>query len=275
MSETTLWGRYSELRPHELAAIHARTPVVYLPWGGLTWHGPHLPLGIDTMVAETIAERAAKRTGGVVLPAVSWSPTLPHLPASPGLRSATLRALLDAIFEALATQRWRVIALMSGFYSPGHELLLIDAAEQAMARHQVLVLAVPPLVLVDDEMLDHGALWESSILLAVRPDLVDLDALGPGPLGPESGIVTGRDPRGAASASLGQSVLALAVERVSSAVDSLLASGDPAPLRLLYTQRRQRYHSFTSLHGTDPETITAAWWQGLQKTGNETSQPVA
>lgn len=273
MNDTPFWGRYSELRPHELAALRARAPAAYLPWGGLIGHGPHLPLGLDTIVAEAIAERAVRRTGGVVLPAMTWPLAMPHPGESLGLSAATLRAVLAESLAALARHGWRVVVVISGFYSPGQELLLIGAAERALADHRLLVLAVPPLVLVDDEMLDHGALWESSVLLALRPDLVNLEALGAGSLDQLNQPVVGRDPRGAASASLGHSVLNLALERISSAVERLLESGDPAPLQALYAQRREYYRGLTARFGHDLEALTAAWWQEMTGRGPAAPRP--
>ncbi|MCS6882252.1 MAG: creatininase family protein [Oscillochloridaceae bacterium] len=267
MNNTPSWGRYSELRPHELAALRARAPAAYLPWGGLICHGPHLPLGLDTIIAEAIAERAVRRTGGVVLPAITWPLAMPHPGESLGLSATTLRAILAESLAELAKHGWRVIVVISGSYSPGQELLLIGAAEQALANHRLLVLAVPPLALVDDEMLDHGALWESSVLLALRPDLIHMEALGAGPLDRLNHPVVGRDPRGAASASLGNSVLNLALERISSAVEHLLASGDPAPLQALYARRREYYRRLTARYGDDLEALTAAWWQEVTGRG--------
>ncbi|HMQ33901.1 MAG TPA: creatininase family protein [Chloroflexaceae bacterium] len=261
--ETPLWGRYAELRPAELERIRAEAPVAYLPWGGLDWHGPHLPLGLDGFVAESVAERAARRTGGALLPVTSWpAASVPH-PASVGIGGATLRAVLADIFAGLARSGWRVAVLINGHYGPAHDLATMAAAEDAIARHGLLALAVPPLALVDEEMLDHGGLWESSVLLATRPDLVDLAALGSTPLRPADSGVVGRDPRDTASPSLGLSALSLALERVIAAVADLLARGDPAPLHALYARRRERYQSFVARYGSDPDQATLAWWAEL------------
>lgn len=263
--ETPLWGRYAELRPDEIERVRAEAPIAYLPWGGLDWHGPHLPLGVDGFVAEAVAERAARRTGGVLLPIASWSAaSLPH-PASVGIRGATLRAVLDDIFAGLARAGWRVAVLVSGHYGPAHDLVAMDAAEAAIARHGLLVLAVPPLALVDEEMLDHGGLWESSLLLAVRPDQARVAELGEGPLSPTRSGVIGRDPRGTASASIGTRALGLAVERIAGAVSQLLADGSPAPLRALYERRRERYQALAERFRDDPDGATAAWWDALTR----------
>ncbi|RRR73506.1 MAG: creatininase family protein [Candidatus Viridilinea halotolerans] len=260
MKSLPTWGRYAELRPHELAHIRGETPVVYLPWGGLTWHGPHLPLGMDGLIAEVVAERAARRTGGVLLPLVAWPVEgVPHEDTL-SLSTATVRTILYETFTALARNGWVAVVLVSGHYSQAHDLLLIEAALEAIRDLGLLVLAIPPLALVDEEMLDHGALWETSTLLALRPELVDLDALGQGPLNPAASGVVGRDPRHTASSSLGVTALNLAVERIIIAVNDLLDQGDPAPLIALYGNRRERFQAFIVRYGSDPESSARAWW---------------
>jgi creatinine amidohydrolase len=140
---------------------------------------------------------------------------------------------------------------------------MIAAAERAITRHGLLVLAVPPLALVDESMLDHAALWETSLALALRPDLVRIDALGREPLRLSTSAVIGRDPRDTASASIGTSALNLAAERLSTAVAELLDSNDPAPLHALYTQRRARYQAFIERFGPNMDLATQAWWDDL------------
>ena len=265
MNSTPLWGRYAELRPEALARIRALVPVAYLPWGGLDWHGPHLPLGLNGMIAEAITERAVKRTGGVLLPVTDWpAASFPHQ-ASLTISFSILRTMLDAILDGLAHSGWRIAVLISGYYGPAYDLMCMDAAQAAITRHGLLTLAVPTLALVDEEMLDHGGLWESSVLLALRPELVALQALGVGPLHPAESGVVGRDPRDTASISLGLSALNLAVGRVVAAVADLIERNNPAPLNALYEQRRQHYQAFVARYGNDPDVATAAWWQDLTR----------
>jgi creatinine amidohydrolase len=263
MGETPTWGRYFELRPDDLAAIRSARPAVYLPWGALEWHGPHLPFGLDGIVAEAVASRAIRRTGGVLMP-ITWWPAgaLPH-PDSLSATGTSLGELLDGIFTQLAAAGWRVVVLASGHSGPAHELTMIAAAERAIARHGLLTLAVPPLALVDESMLDHAALWETSLAMALRPDLVRLDALGIEPLQLSTSAVIGRDPRHTASVSIGTSALNLAAERLATAVSELLDTSDPAPLYALYTQRRARYQAFVERFGPDMDRATSAWWHDL------------
>jgi creatinine amidohydrolase len=255
------WGRYSELFPNDLAAIRAAAPLAYLPWGALEWHGPHLPLGMDGITAEHVAERLVQRTGGVLLPTTWWPVTaLPHS-ASLSVNHKVIRVLLSQIFQGLAASGWRIVALISGHYAQGHELVLIDAAEAAINDLGLLVLTIPPMALIDEDMLDHAGLWESSQLMAIRPDLVRLDELGNGKLDVASSAVLGQDPRGRASASLGERSLGLAVERIARALSELRDSNDPAPLLALYQQRRERYQAYIDRYVRDSyEQAVRDWW---------------
>ncbi|NJN68833.1 MAG: creatininase family protein, partial [Chloroflexaceae bacterium] len=223
------WGYYAELTPETLAAIRGLVPVAYLPWGALDWHGPHLPFGVDGLIAQAVAERVAERVGGVLLPPTWWPVTvIPH-PDSLAIRSDIMQMLWGHAFGRLASAGWKVVVVLSGPAAHGHELVLIDAAEKAIRQHGLLVLALPPLAIVDEAMLDHAALWETSLMMTLYPDLVHLEALGHRPLNPASSAVVGRDPRGTASASLGKQALAMAVEQISRAIRQLLTECNATP----------------------------------------------
>ena len=155
---------------------------------------------------------------------------------------------------------FKLVVLLSGHYAQGHELVLMDAAEHAIAAHGLLVLAVPPLALVDEEMLDHAAHWETALLLALRPRLVALHALDAAPLHPSTSAVLGDDPR-RATPGQGESALTLATERLVVGVDALLHHGGPDVLRELYARRRAAYQQYVDRYfrGSWEEAITD-WW---------------
>ena len=269
MANTPLWGRYAELRPVQLEAIMAVAPVAYVPWGALEWHGPHLPFGLDGFTAEAVAERAVRRSGGVLLPTTWWPITaLPHR-FSLSINSQVIQALWDGIFAELARAGFRVVVLLSGHYAQGHELVMMDAAEHAIATHNLLALAVPPLALVDEEMLDHAAHWETALLMAIRPKLVALDALGAAPLAPATSAVLGDDPR-RATQTQGDAALTLATDRIASSVEALLNHGGADVLRELYARRRAGYQRYVDRYfrGSWEEAILA-WWHERITTGRE------
>ncbi|NJP05503.1 MAG: creatininase family protein [Chloroflexaceae bacterium] len=257
------WGRYVDLHPNKLHTIRISVPIAYLPWGSLEWHGPHLPFGINGMIAEAITDKLVRRTGGVVLPTTWWPATVRPHDQSLSITSDVMHAFWDNLFTDLARASWRVVVVLSGPYSPGHEMVLMDAAETAMKEHQLLVLALPPLALVDDKMLDYGGLWETSMMLALYPGLVALHTLGDAhSLTPTTSGILGRDPRGASSQSLGETVIGMAIERIERAVLQLLQDNDPAPLHAIYERRRMHYQEYLEqcYHGSHDQAVIE-WWQ--------------
>lgn len=261
MIESARWGRYTELRPHELSDIIAAKPIAYVPWGALEWHGPHLPLGLDGFTAEVVAERTIRSTGGVLLPTTWWPITaLPHR-FSLSIQSQVVQALWDGIFAELARAGFRVVVLLSGHYAQGHELVLMDAAEHAIATYGLLVLAVPPMALVDEEMLDHAAHWETAQMMAIRPRLVHLEDLPNAPLRPAESAVLGADPR-RATPTQGEAALTLATDRIVTSVNALLAHGSADVLRELYARRRANYQRYVERYFRGSwEDAIQSWWR--------------
>ena len=83
--------RYTDLRPHELTHRLAQFPVAIAPWAALEWHGPHLPFGLDELVAEAFGEQLAEKSGAVLLPTTYLPITaLPH-PQSIPFRTDVVR----------------------------------------------------------------------------------------------------------------------------------------------------------------------------------------
>ncbi len=259
-------NNYAALRPDQLAERIAAVPVAYVPWGALEWHSFHLPVGLDGFTAEGIAQRAAERTGGVVLPTMFLPITaLPHR-FSISFTTDTVRAVLDELLAELARIGFRVVVLLSGHYAQGHELILMDAAEAAMQLHGILVLTVPPLALLGEEYLDHAGRWETAQLLALHPDLVALERFqrelaADSTTRVERFGVLGSLPTHATAAD-GEQVIAQSVEQIAEWVEHLLTSKNAQPLHDLYARRRAGYQTFMDRYFRGShEDAAAAWWQ--------------
>lgn len=261
---------YADLRPDQLQARIEAAPVAYVPWGALEWHSVHLPVGLDGLLAECIAERAVMRTGGVVLPVMYLPITaLPHR-FSISFRASTVRAVLDDLLGELARVGFRVVVLLSGHYAQGHELVLMDTAEAAMAAHQIQVLATPPMALVDAAYLDHAGRWETAQLLATHPKLVDqrrlVQALNTYAAGHVADLGILGDLPTEATAASGEIAIEQAVHAIDAWVRRLLQSPDPQPLSEFYAHRRSEYQPFVERYYQGSyEDAAAAWWSDRQK----------
>jgi creatinine amidohydrolase/Fe(II)-dependent formamide hydrolase-like protein len=65
--------QFEEMFPWELAQALAAAPIGYLPLGTLEWHGEHNAVGLDAIKAHAVCVRAARQSGGVVVPPLYWA----------------------------------------------------------------------------------------------------------------------------------------------------------------------------------------------------------
>lgn len=253
--------RYTDAHPHELDAAIARGAPAILPIGALEWHGPHLPLGLDGLVAEAFAETLAERVDGVLLPPAWWAATtLPHR-LSLQVSAETFTAMAGDMCAALRDAGFTRVALISGHYAHPHELLLMDVAEAATTT-EFMVLTAPPLALLGEpSYLDHAAVWETSQLLTVRPDLVRLEWLDDLEIenaseAPAQTAVLGTDPRAAATPAAGEEITNRALDTWEQALESLSL----AWLTDFYARRRSDYDAWVDDYFEGDWDAALEWW---------------
>jgi creatinine amidohydrolase len=205
--------RYAYLRPAQVVKRRGECPVAYIPIGTLEWHGPHNPLGADTLQAEGLALLCARKGGGLVFPplyygesrseslmeanaadrekiaeAMSLSPDnfLPDKqPFSPMHQALNYQTLLLHILAEAESLGFALGVLIAGHYP------LIDHARAAVllfnkrrySKYQgMLAWTCLDYLFLEgryEEAGDHAAGWETSHLLALHPETVDLGALPP------------------------------------------------------------------------------------------------
>lgn len=250
--------RYEEMLPHEAVAARKACPVAYLPVGGIEWHGEHNCLGLDTVKIHALAMECAKITGGAVFPPLFYGEPreqnlmevtgdpdgeiaakmeLPKNNFAPGyMQENSFQAnlnyvkFLHRIMVEIHSLGFRVIVVM-----PGHYPLLYHA-RAACELYNLdfccyttgLAWACIGYELVRDEIPeagDHAAAWETSLMMTLRPDLVDLARLPKGPRGKMVGI-GGRDPRRYASVEFGRKGVEAIVKRVTDRVKEIFENSE-------------------------------------------------
>lgn len=179
--------RLQELTRGDCRAAAERGAMVVLPVGATEQHGPHLPIGTDTLQVEHVALEAATRTDGS--PPVLVAPTLPfgcsphHLPfgGTISLGSETLLRVLLDIGASLAASGFSRLFLLNG-HGGNHQLVQVAARDIVLA-HGIDVAAASWWHLAADALVAHGAAtvgdvpghagaFETSLVLALRRDLV-------------------------------------------------------------------------------------------------------
>jgi len=237
--------RYHMLRPAEAVARRKARPVVYIPLGNVEWHGPHNPLGTDTLRAEGLAVLCARKGGGLVFPPLYYGEnrleclvesvakdkeeiaeamdlppenfTPAAQPFSQTEQTLNYQRLLLHILAEAETLGFELGVLVAG-HGP-----LIDHARAAVLLHNqrnrsrrgegMLAWAIQDTALVRDRykgLGDHAAGWETSQNMALHPETVDLSVLPP--KGGKIVHVVGKIPPQDATPEFGRETLSAAAE---------------------------------------------------------------
>jgi len=208
------------MRPAQLEAAGRKFPAVYVPFGLIEWHGVHLPLGNDAIKAHGILVKCAEKFGGVVYPPVYFHN---------GFRQEHLVPVLTDLFNRLKRSGYRVFIGVSGHNVRGQIDMINTALEPVTADGNAAGVGLWEITLSrgPESASDHAAKWETSNMMFLYPDLVDMSELGDDPINldmkPPSGI-GGLDPREHASARVGARNVELAADAIGRKAQELLAS---------------------------------------------------
>jgi creatinine amidohydrolase len=182
---------WEELRASEIRDLQKRVDMVILVGGATEQHGPHLPTCTDTLIGYEIAKRVSAMTGVPVLPPISYGDSQTHkrLGATVWIRPETLHRLVYEICQCLYEQGFRRFLLFPShgtnvwpfhtawsnlrFDCPDIQIKVIDeSVYQFMSpEDRKVVQEVKEL----DPFEYHAGTSETSLVLAIRPDLVRMD----------------------------------------------------------------------------------------------------
>jgi creatinine amidohydrolase len=177
---------FNELTRERLKEL-APEALVVLPVGATEQHGPHLPVGTDTFAVQHIARNAAERASAeittVLAPVLPFGSSHHHLPfgGTFSVSTETYYRLLVELLESLVAGGFRKAFIVNGH---GGNAELIQLAARDVAReHPISVAAAPYWTIGWDALVEagihqqgklpgHAGRFESSLVLALRPDLV-------------------------------------------------------------------------------------------------------
>ncbi len=225
--------RYDELLPHEFRKRIAERPIAYLPLGTLEWHGEHLALGSDAIQAEGLMIECARHLGGIVMPPIHLGPDRTK-PANDGKMLVGMDCadtttpprqldgscywvpmglhllIVDAILAQLKRAGFRAV------FADGHgpsRWSWVENIPERETRFGLKLFGVTGNISRQwKSQMDHAARNETSIMMHLRPNLVDLAQLSRDrSVWPQG--VGGEDPRDA-SAAYGKECLQKSLELV-------------------------------------------------------------
>jgi creatinine amidohydrolase len=177
--------------PEVRAAIDGGKRRVIVMLGAMEQHGPHLPIGTDTYLGYATGERLARRLGDALLaPVVSLGYSVGHLPmaGTVTIEETTLETIIVDVCRSLAHHGFREIILLCSH--GGNYRAIRSVLSRIREEHQEIRIST---ITDFDEWLEHtkkfaaregldmarlgvhAAQGETSLMLAHRPDLVQMD----------------------------------------------------------------------------------------------------
>lgn len=236
--------RYEELTPRLFRQRLAAAPIAYVPLGTLEWHGEHNPLGADGLQSQGFFVELAQRAGGIVLPMLFVGPDVLQehegrdyygmdIYSFPGEAPQPLdgsaywvdqdfyEQLLDRIVRQLHRAGFKIIV------AHGHAPSVTAFLGKKVEWEQELGVKTFVCWREDESdglgiQTDHAAANETSLMMALHPDLVEIENLDPDPEVSPVGV-SGEDPRTAASAERGHQAIEMQATRMAEELSTALA----------------------------------------------------
>jgi len=210
--------RLEFLRPKEIDQAQADCPTIFQPLGTIEWHGVHNVVGVDAVKAHALCIRAAQRAGGLVSPALFGGVgglSEPHtfvMEPENSVFSNLLRPWLEQLCSEMKRDGFKAIIILTGHYGAAQQIVVRETAVRMSRALGIPVLGTPEYMLAIDVNYtgDHAAWGETSLMMHLYPDTVDLSRLGE----PPHKGVGGRDPR-QSSAKDGQTITETIVSRLA------------------------------------------------------------
>lgn len=231
---------YGKLLPHEFEERLAHRAVGYLPIGTLEWHGVQNALGADFLQSRELFRRAARRFGGIVLPPIWLAPdrttgqpegpdlvgmdtassTTPHRQL-PGSLYWIPKGLFLLLVEAVLAQAKRAgfVCIVADGHGPSRNAWaeMADSWEKQFGLE--LISAKQDFPGKWQTQIDHAGRNETSVMMAVAPELVDLSRL-PTERDTWPQGVSGEDPRDA-SVAFGEELIEATLALIGGRLDDL------------------------------------------------------
>jgi creatinine amidohydrolase len=183
---------WRKLRSDELRERARADAIVILPVASLEQHGPHLPVEVDSMLGETVGMRAARKIfergqSAVVLP-VLWTGLSEHHMSFGGtitLDFSTFAAVVEGVCRSVLRDGFKRIVLLNAH--GGNENALRTITDELTPKFGMPIVqftywyaaAVAIAGILETQgALMHACEAETSMMMAVRPELVAMDRVG-------------------------------------------------------------------------------------------------
>lgn len=188
-------GTWADLYELPFAAVQQllarpERKLAIIPVGSVEAHGPHLPLGTDTFISIEVALRSARELASqgyiaVRFPPLHYSVTdwAKAFSGTVSIGSSTSEALVVETAKAARAMGFDRVVLTNAHLEPAH-IATLRAAAKRFADETGTELVFPDktrrkaVARLTEEFQSgscHAGQYETSLVLAIRPELVDLE----------------------------------------------------------------------------------------------------
>ncbi len=192
---------YLEMSWKEIEEAIQKQSILLFCLGSVEQHGLHLPTGVDSYLPMAVLQRVADRVDGVVAPCPTYgyksllrSGGGPRFVGSVNLRGSTVIALVKDIFSEFIRHGWRKFVVLDWHLENVPYVFegIDEAVREATNADDIKVVKIDDIVslafdpqpeiyefIFGDDFkgmrVEHASTFETSAMLAARPDLVEMD----------------------------------------------------------------------------------------------------
>jgi creatinine amidohydrolase len=170
---------------HEVEEAVGSYPVAILPLGATEQHGHHLPLGVDTMLAEGLARLVAEETGALLLPAVpfGYSWVWRDIPGTVSVQQHHVETVIKDVAHSVSRYGIELLVLINGHEANSSSMKyaareLLDELDMPVIHFFYPGLSELIAEHCDSETwhgMIHACEFETSLMLAMYPEYVQMD----------------------------------------------------------------------------------------------------
>lgn len=198
MDKNVLMGEMTWNEYHE--KIKNGKSVIFIPIGAIEQHGYHMSLNVDVVLPSAVSEGVAKQVNGIVAPTVVYGYKSQQksgggnfYPGTTSLDGSTLVSVIKDILRELLRHGARNFCMVVGHFE--NYAFTVEAVDLFLREAKMLgvddvkVMAFAYWEFCDDpEVLkvlypgeaeswasEHGGVFETSMMLYLRPDLVNME----------------------------------------------------------------------------------------------------
>ncbi|MEO8194137.1 MAG: creatininase family protein [Gemmatimonadales bacterium] len=171
--------RIKELLPMQIEAALAADPRLIIPVGTCEQHGPHMPLGTATIIAERLADDLSAEFGVLRAPTVEYGvnvDTERGFIGNASVRKKTLHRMLNDLLDSWEATGFKEFILLTAHGHDPHQEALATVITAAARVRVVDIFAVNLSELLEGQTeAMHGDEVDTSIMLYLAPELVHLE----------------------------------------------------------------------------------------------------